>query len=150
MNPESNLKEKDLLKTGKKNNNVTNLYMKQYLNIKKNIMSLFLENEDLISNNKRKKRHSSQPKPKYRRLNLKRKFTHKLFDKKISQKNNNKDSLNNIKNEKIKDKNNESPKDINGNSFMKEIEENKIKNNQNNNANKINKNKNVLINLIYK
>ena len=144
MNPESNLKEKDLLKTGKKNNNVTNLCMKQYLNIKKNIMSLFLENEDLISNNKRKKRHSSQPKPKYRRLNLKRKFTHKLFDKKISQKNNNKDLLNDINNEKIKDKNNESPKDINGNSFMNEIEENKIKNNQNNNANKINKNKNVL------
>jgi hypothetical protein len=28
-------------------------------------MSLFLENEDLISNNKMKKRHSSQPKPKY-------------------------------------------------------------------------------------
>ena len=38
MNPELNIKEKNLLKTSKKNNNVSNLYMKQYLNIRKNII----------------------------------------------------------------------------------------------------------------
>ena len=116
MNPELILKEKDLLKTGKKDNNATNLCMKQYLNIKKNILSLFFENENLLSSNKKKKKHSSQPKTKLRRLNLKRRNNNNLFNKIISQKYNNKDTIRNIENEKISEgKNNEQKKEINQN-----------------------------------
>ena len=48
MNPQMNNNEKDILKTATKNNNATKLSMNQYLDIKKNILELFLEKEDLL------------------------------------------------------------------------------------------------------
>ena len=139
MNPELNLKEKDLLKTGKKDNNATNLCMKQYLNIKKNILSLFFENENLLSSNKKKKKHSSQPKTKLRRLNLKRRNNNNLFNKIISQKYNNKDTIRNIENEKISEgKNNEQKKEINQNKINNEAIDKKFEIEKDNKA--LNKN----------
>ena len=139
MNPELNLKEKDLLKTGKKGNNATNLCMKQYLNIKKNILSLFFENENLLSSNKKKKKHSSQPKTKLRRLNLKRRNNNNLFNKIISQKYNNKDTIRNIENEKISEgKNNEQKKEINQNKINNEAIDKKFEIEKDNKA--LNKN----------
>ena len=121
MNPELNIKEKDLLKTSKKNNNVTNLCMKQYLNIKKNILSLFLENENLLSSFKRKRKYSSQPKTKIRKLNLKRRNNNNVLNKKISQKYNNKDIKKDINNDNIiEGKDNEQNKGINQNKIMNE------------------------------
>ena len=139
MNPELNLKEKDLLKTGKKDNNATNLCMKQYLNIKKNILSLFFENENLLSSNKKKKKHSSQPKTKLLRLNLKRRNNNHLFNKIISQKYNNKDIIRNIENEKISEgKNNEQKKEINQNKINNEAIDKKFEIEKDNKA--LNKN----------
>ena len=115
LNPQMNNNEKDLLKTAKKNNNATKLNMNQYLDIKKNILELFLEKEDLLSKDKMKKRHSSQPKAKYIRLNLKKKLDTKKFDKKIS---NNEINLNNLnidkeKNKLKKEENNKNVSDLN-------------------------------------
>ena len=139
MNPELNLIEKDLLKTGKKDNNATNLCMKQYLNIKKNILSLFFENENLLSSNKKKKKHSSQPKTKLRRLNLKRRNNNNLFNKIISQKYNNKDIITNNENEKISEgKNNEQKKEINQNKINNEAIDKKFEIEKDNKA--LNKN----------
>ena len=101
MNPQMNNNEKDILKTATKNNNATKLSMNQYLDIKKNILELFLEKEDLLSKDKMKKRHSSQPKGKYIRLNLKKKFDKKKYDKKISNNDININNLN-IDKEKLK------------------------------------------------
>ena len=67
-----NNNEKDILKTATKNNNATKLSMNQYLDIKKNILELYLENEDLLSKEKQKKRNISQPKSKYIRFHLKK------------------------------------------------------------------------------
>ena len=149
MNPELNIKEKNLLKTSKKNNNVSNLYMKQYLNIRKNIISLYLEKEDLLSSDKRTKKPSSQPKSKLRRLNLKRKINKNLSNKKSSKKKNNQNIIGDIKNENIlEEKNNEQKKDIsqNKNNYEEIGIENNInqKNYQNNNISEIKKNSNAL------
>ena len=89
LDKEFNQNEKDIMKTATKNNNATKLYLKQYLNVKKNVLELYLEKSDLLSNDKKIKRSFSQPKIKYRRLNLKKKCENKINDKKISQKNEN-------------------------------------------------------------
>ena len=71
-NPEKENKETEQLKTANKNKNLQKLSMNQYLDIKKNILELYLENEDLLSKEKQKKRNISQPKSKYIRLHLKK------------------------------------------------------------------------------
>ena len=40
LDKEFNQNEKDIMKTKTKNNNATKLYLKQYLNVKKNVFSL--------------------------------------------------------------------------------------------------------------
>jgi len=47
-NSEIENKEFEQLKTANKNKNATKLFMNQYLDIKKNILEFYLENEDLL------------------------------------------------------------------------------------------------------
>ena len=41
LDKEFNQNEKDIMKTATKNNNATKLYLKQYLNVKKNVLELY-------------------------------------------------------------------------------------------------------------
>ena len=84
-NSEIKNKEFEQLKTANKNKNATKLFMNQYLDIKKNILEFYLENEDLLSAEKKKKRNISHPKPKYIRLHLKKKHENNKYNKKDSQ-----------------------------------------------------------------
>ena len=65
LDKEYNQNEKDIMKTATKNNNATKLYLKQYLNVKKNVLELYLEKSDLLSNDKKIKRSISKTKIKY-------------------------------------------------------------------------------------
>jgi len=106
-NPEKENKETEQLKTANKNKNLQKLSMNQYLDIKKNILELYLENEDLLSKEKQKKRNISQPKSKYIRFHLKKKHENNKCDKKVSQNQINKNKPDNIiKDQEIKETNN--------------------------------------------
>ena len=74
------------IKIFKKNNSSTNLSLKPHLNknIHKNIYSLFLENENSASKTNKEKRNLSQPKEKYKRLNIEKEENNIINDKKIT------------------------------------------------------------------
>ena len=106
-NPEKENKETEQLKTANKNKNLQKLFMNQYLDIKKNILELYLENEELLSKEKQKKRNISQPKSKYIRFHLKKKHENNKCDKKVSQNQIDKNKPDNIiKDQEIKETNN--------------------------------------------
>ena len=74
------------IKIFKKNNSSTNLSLKPHLNknIHKNIYSLFLENENSTSKTNKEERSLSQPKEKYKRLNIEKEENNIINDKKIT------------------------------------------------------------------